>query len=190
MFTYNLKEISNENRAYFAGLLDGEGTIVISKSIKKEPNNSVSYGLRVRFGLTYKKILLEMQGFFGGNIHEANMNKRMNCKSTKNQVNASPDIWKQVYDYQISGRDALYFLKVVEPFCREKKEQAALGIRFEDGKRPFSGRHGRSESETQRCEFFYRELQRMKHEQLDEIGDNVPDFEDNQQKLVLFVEEK
>lgn len=177
-----IKEISMEDKGYFAGLLDGEGCITINKSIKK---NSIGYSFNVQFGLTYKKVLLEMQKIFGGNISEENVEKRLKCNSVQKSKKAgcsSPEEWKQKYYFRLIGRDALYFLKVVEPFCREKKEQAALGIKYEQGRRSRAGRYGRSSSETERCEFFYKELQRLKQEQSDE-ADNEIDFEDNQQSL-------
>ena len=179
------KEISKEDRAYFAGLLDGEGCISICKS--KGKTKSIKYCLSINFGITYKHVLLEMKALFGGGITISNMKKRLNNESFKKAVVAgiSSGKRKQSYNYYISGRDALYFLKVIEPFCREKKEQVALGIRYEQGKRPSACSSGRSERETERCEFFYQELQRMKHEQSDEI-DNEVDFEDEQQKLFYF----
>lgn len=186
-----VKEVNNENRAYFAGLLDGEGCIRIHKS---KSGKSICYCLKVQFNVTYKNILLEMQKLFGGNIYEKDMSKGINCKSSQVRIlneRASPENWKQGYLYEISGRDALYFLKLTEPFCREKKEQAALGIRYEEGKRPFAGSYGRSDSETKRCEFFYKELQRLKHEKQEDILESCieNDFKDEQQNLFSFVEE-
>lgn len=181
-----MDEIKTEDRAYFAGLLDGEGSISITKGIHKN-GGSISYAFKVGFGLTYKTVLLEMQKLFGGNIYTRDMEKTKNSNSVKRLVKvggALPEGWKQQYYYTINGRDALYFLKVVEPFCREKKEQAALGIRYEQGRRPRAGNYGRSDSETKRCEFFYRELQRLKHEEL--IGEDENDFEDEQQNLFSF----
>lgn len=165
-----IKDITIENRAYFAGLFDGEGTVRISKH-KTSKTDSVSYGLEVSFGITYKNVLIEMKEFFYGTIYKEDMKKVFNCISNQKRMSvehSSPEKWKQIYRYKLHGRDALYFLKVIEPFCREKKRQAALGIRYEEGRRPFAGSYGRSESETNRCEFFYKELMKMKHEILNE----------------------
>ena len=180
-----IKEISEKDRAYFAGLLDGEGCILINKSVSK---NYIGYGFYVAFDITYKKVLLEMQGLFSGNIYEKDMEKVMSCDSSRKRLESGcylSNKQKQSYMYKLSGRDALYFLKVVEPFCREKKEQALLGIKYEQGRRTNAGRYGRSDSETERCEFFYRELQRLKHEQPDETDAEI-DFIDDQQKLFSF----
>lgn len=181
-----LQEIKNEDRAYFAGLFDGEGTVGVSKRTSKS-TNAISYSLHIKFTITYKKVLIEMQKFFGGNIQEVDMKVKMNCNSTKRRVefdNTSLMKWKQQYVYNLSGSDTLYFLKIIEPFCREKKQQVSLAIRFQEGRKPNPYSSGRSKSETERCELFYRELQRMKHEQ--EINDDKVAFKNNQQTLSIF----
>ncbi len=183
-------EIAKEDRAYFAGLFDGEGSVGIQKSEHKTPagNTTVGYSLRVHFSLTYKPVLIRMQKLFGGNIHTTNMEKRKNNKSVKKLAATnyySSEKWKQLYIYYLNSRDALYFLKVIEPFCDEKRPQVLLAIQYEQGKRSHAGSYGRSERETERCGFFYQELKRLKHEQPDEYNIET-DFEDNQQSLFSF----
>ena len=184
------KEIKNEEKAYFAGLFDGEGTTRISKSEGKTSacNVTVSYRLSVQFSLTYKLVLIRMQKLFGGNITTVDMEKQRNSKSILKLREAgyySQEKWKQSYKYYISGRDALYFLKVIEPFCDEKRPQVVLAIQYEQGRKPNAGSCGRNKYETDRCEFFYQELMRLKHEQPSEDNNEV-DFEDDQQTLFCF----
>lgn len=182
-------DIKETDRAYFAGLFDGEGSVILDK-FRKETNTG--YSLRVAFQITYKSVLVRMQKLFGGNIHIPNMEKRKNYPSVKKLTTVySPDNWKQLYHYQLNGKDALYFLKVIEPFCDEKKPQASLAIRYEEGKRPNTGASKRSKHETDRCEFFHQELKRLKKEQPSEDElENETDFEDDQQNLFSFVSEE
>ena len=182
-------DIKETDRAYFAGLFDGEGTVAIYKHIR---GTQISYSFDVSFGISYESVLIRMQKCFGGNIYKKNMEKLKNCLSIKKLIAInyySPDKRKQIYHYILSGRDALYFLKVIEPFCDEKKQQVSLGIRYEQGKR--ESRNGRSKHETERCEFFYQELRRLKKEQPsnDEL-ENETDFEDEQQDIFSFVSEE
>lgn len=180
-------DIKETDRAYFAGLFDGEACVDIHKAKNK---GSIGYSLRVNFILTYKQVLVRMQKFFGGNIYEQNLEKRRNCLSVKNYPNSKPENLKQTYYYGLLSRDALYFLKVIEPFCDEKKPQVSLGINFEEGKKP-TNNTGRSKHETDRCEFFYQELRRLKKEHTKEDeSEYETDFKDDQQNLFSFVEEE
>ena len=156
-------EIKEIDKAYFAGLFDGEGTVRIFKNCNKK---YIGYSLRVSFDVTYKSVLLRLQKLFSGNICIKDMEKRKNCKSIKKSVFSGCSLLylKQVYAYTISGKDALYFLKLIEPYCDEKKQQVIIGIKFEEGRQPRAGGVGRNDLETERCEFFYKELQRLKCE--------------------------
>jgi len=181
--------IKDTDRSYFAGLFDGEGTVLINKT---KTSISFGYNLRVQFSLTYKSVLLRMQKCFGGNIHTKDMNKVKNAPAIINRTDITPDKWKQAYNYTLSSRDALYFLKIIEPFCDEKKQQVSLGIRFEQGKRSCTGGNhgGRSKHEIERCEFFRKELQRLKHEQPNEDETETEyDFVDQQPDLFSFVKD-
>ena len=182
-----IQNIIDTERAYFAGLFDGEGSVGIKKT---KCNNYIGYSLRVLIGITYKPVLLKMQKFFGGNLYITHMEVLKNSthsKKLKNYTNANPDKWKQMYMYDLSSERALYFLKIIEPFCNEKKQQVSLGIRYEQGKRHD---YIRSKRETERSEFFYQELKKLKKEQPteNEIEDKN-DFVDQQQDLFSFVEE-
>lgn len=186
-----IKEIPEKDRAYFAGLFDGEGTVRIYKHIRKDGNGNAEYGLRVSFGLTYKPVLLRMQKYFSGNVHTVNKDTMENTPSALKGSAAgtiSPEKWKQRYDYYLTGRDALYFLKVIKPFCDEKQQQAELAIQFEQGRRDGRGT-GRSDRETERCEFYYQEIMKLKYIEYSEENNEISlGFEDEQQSIFKFVE--
>ena len=189
-----IKEILEKDRAYFAGLFDGEGTVRITKGIHKNKNgnNNTHYSLHVSFDLTYKPVLLRMQMYFGGNVQAKNMDKLRNNPSALKAAAAgitSPEKWKREYLYYLSGRDALYFLKVIKPFSDEKQQQVELAIQYEEGRRTHTN-SGRSNHETERCEFYHQELMRLKHVDCSGENNEIPfGFEDEQQSIFEFVEE-
>lgn len=180
------KEITETEKAYFAGLFDGEGCVNIHKI---ESSGYDIYSLRVNFGLTYADILYKMKKMFGGTIHKRDVSKRLKAPYMCRAINAglaNPDNFKQTYEYEISGKEAWIFLKIIEPYCEEKKEQVNTAIEFFNGNRSHSGSIGRSKSQAERCEYYYKKLQELKH------GKNSEDKEliltDNQTKIDLFSE--
>ncbi len=185
-------EISETNKAYFAGLLDGEGCIYINKVQRKKEDRGDGYSLRVDFNLTYAPVLYDMKKIFGGNVTKVDMEKTKRSPSMKKNSDSgcvNLENIKQSYLFHLSGKEAWYFLKVVEQFCREKKEQVLVAIEFFQGRRPFAGVRGRSQSETNRCEFYYKKLQELK--KLSSVSEcfNEDNFIDSQQKISFFEEE-
>lgn len=179
-----MNEITTEQRAYFAGLLDGEGCVSVSKSY---PHGDVTYGLRVTFNITYANVLYEMKSIFGGNIHKRDMSKRLNqpciIKRTEHGID-NPEKWKQSYDYYLQSKEAWVFLKIIEPYCKEKREQVKTAIEFFNGNRTHTGRK-KSESQIERCEYYYKKLKELKHEKNEE---NEIEIIDNQTKINFFSE--
>ena len=182
----NTNEISTEQRAYFAGLLDGEGCIYIDKDAS---SGYVSYSLEIRFSMTYYNILYEMKNLFGGNINKKDMSKRSEETQTSKAIKIgflNPNNWKQQYHYTLHSKEAWVFLKMVEPYCKEKKEQVNTGIEFFNGNRPGSGRKGRSKEQVERCEYYYKKLQELKH--IKNNDDSDLKLNNNQTNFSLFSE--
>ena len=101
--------------AYLAGLLDGEGTI----QTKKEMNHGVrtSYKLWVSIRLVTEEPLREMCELFGGSLYY------YDSKNPK---------WRGAYVWTL-GYDAVEeLLKLVFPYLRLKKRQAALAFKFRE----------------------------------------------------------
>ncbi len=178
-----MKEISVEDKAYFAGLFDGEGCVNITKD-----NKQISYELRVLFHITYASVLYEMESLFGGGVSIINMEKVKDYPSSINRIkycNENIDNHKQSYTYSLCSKEAWVFLKIVYPYCREKKEQARIAIEFYNRKR--DGRYGGlSDSERQRCEYYYKKLQEMKKQNMDIKENNS--YIDNQQTFDFYKE--
>ncbi len=166
-----MKEISNEDKAYFAGLFDGEGCVVI---------NRADHNLMVTFGLTYAPVLYKMLNLFGGSVHKRNMQNMKNSPHTNKLIESGVcniSNWKQVYVYTVRGKDAWLFLKSIEQYSIEKKEQISIAIEF------FNGRTHKykSKSQIERGEFFYEKLRSMKKNSSDDIDIMLVD---NQTKLL------
>lgn len=178
--TEDVNKISEKDRAYFAGFLDGEGCIRINK--KRKSGGNTRYTLTVMFSNTYASVLYELKKLFGGNVYKADMAKVRSCNST----NGNPENWKQSYQFHISSKEAWIFLKIIEPYCREKREQVHTGIEFFQGKR--DGRDsGLSKSQTERSEYYYKKLCELKKSS-DKIDNNLLEFEDSQQTLIFCSE--
>ncbi len=127
--TKDISKISEKDRSYFAGFFDGEGCVRVDRA-EHGNSKSVSYSLAVSFGNTYAPTLYEIKEWFGGTICKEDMIKAANRLSVKYRDKLNTKNWKQSYNLILHGRDAWVFLKVIEPFCREKKEQVHVGIEF------------------------------------------------------------
>src|SRR5229473_6023653 len=95
------KQISEMEKAYFAGLFDGEGCVRIN-------NNTHGYNLTVSLSITYVPILEIMRSAFGGSI---------SIKTKKRPEH------KQLYSWQIGGREAHNFIMSIHPYLHEKRPQ-------------------------------------------------------------------
>ncbi len=107
--------------AYCAGILDGEGTIAITRNPpRKSTQHSPSFGLIVSVSNTNKALILFLCELWGGG----------SIISSKPQGNK-----RAAYRWTIGGRVALAFLKAVLPMLIVKRSEAELGIEFQSGKR-------------------------------------------------------
>ena len=107
--------------AYFAGILDGEGSIVIHKNKPQTQRGSINptYVIEVNLTNTNEWIVRQFHFSFGGNVY---LNKR---KTDKTQ-----NIWV----WQISANKALPFLKTLLPYLKLKRGQVEIAIKFQEEK--------------------------------------------------------
>lgn len=100
--------------SYFAGLTDGEGSIIITKNgrLKQGVDNLV---LQVIVTNTCRLPLAKMKRMFGGSVLQY-----------KNRGNV-PGVH---YAWRASACKAAAFLRRVQPYLLIKREQAKLGLRF------------------------------------------------------------
>lgn len=97
---------------YMAGLVDGEGTILINKYTYKGTNHyNPRYSPTVRINMCDAKPLTMAQAIWGGSIHH-------NLISKKN-----PN-WRDTFMWQTSSKLAYVFLDAIYPYLLIKKRQA------------------------------------------------------------------
>lgn len=111
---------SETDKAYLAGFLDGEGTIVIGTHGQV---NRLS--VRVIIGNTNKEILTNLQELWGG------------CLSTRQPQKEG---WKACSVLEWSTSKAIEILKEVLPYLKLKKEQSLIAIQFQETINPMSNR--------------------------------------------------
>ena len=104
------KEISKEDLAYYAGFFDGEGCIMINK----RPNSG--HRLDVRISNTNKHILLGYISLFGGGLYKQKRRK---------------DTHKDKWQWCLSTKASVLFLKTLYPYLRLKKAEALLAIEYQ-----------------------------------------------------------
>lgn len=95
--------------AYIAGFFDGEGCI----RLKQSSQGGNSYYVWVAITNSNRQILDEVAELFGGVVRKA-----------EKTVN------KTIYHYNITASEAVDFLTVLQPFLKEKAEQARIAIAF------------------------------------------------------------
>lgn len=107
--------------AYAAGLFDGEGNIIVTKWYCDRPTKPyMRYQLKASIGMTHYPTILAFHTRFSGCV------VRNDSAHRKNPLNRIQYTW-----YVWSGF-AYRFLKEIEPYLITKKEEALLGIEFQE----------------------------------------------------------
>lgn len=108
--------IEENDYAYAAGLIDGEGCIYIHKYNSPKESKNPWYSLRVSVGMTNFDVINYLKDTFGGNVSYSKGNKK---NRTRNQAR-----------WIISSKDATIFLKKIKKYLICKYKEAELGIKF------------------------------------------------------------
>lgn len=106
--------LSETQKAYFAGLFDGEGTVGVHCS--RKGLNSPSHTMRVSLAKTFEMTLLNLKEAFGGNITAI---KRPG--------------FRQAWIWTLSSQKAASFLESIRQFVRVKRPQVELALLFQGG---------------------------------------------------------
>lgn len=147
--------MNTDELAYIAGLMDGEGTILIRDNYIKKNWGWQKHGLSllVEIGLTDKELLPWLCNAYGGSVYR--------CKDKRKHY------WKEMSRWHLSANQALHFLLDIFPYLRLKKEQAEVAIAFQSAKRQRRSRH-RTEQEMK--------LEETQHLLIKELkGRGIPD---------------
>lgn len=132
-----IKVLTAEQAAYIAGILDGEGSITISKKNDHTGmRRGVCYRPCVSVANTNELLLLWLQATtgLGGISSKAPSNPRH----------------RQAWKWSVWSQQARQLLEVVSPYLLLKREQAELVLDFVRSQRRGVGRDGLSEEEWSR----------------------------------------
>lgn len=112
-------DLSDTDRAYAAGLIDGEGSIRITSRGKYGGTTfrQGQYTLMVELVNTDKGMIEWMVERFGGSVSHYAENVEQNRKAK--------------WHWRVAANKALYVLDAIWPFVRTKQRQAKFGRRFQ-----------------------------------------------------------
>lgn len=107
------------DKAWTAGIIDGEGSIFVMAQKRKDRDRDTNYILRVSVQSTDPYMTTELKRLWpDGAEFSVRRDKRDNCSDTMK--------------WQLNGRRAAGFLKEILPYMKVKKTQADLAIQFQD----------------------------------------------------------
>lgn len=113
--------INNLELAYTAGLLDGEGSIVIavSKPTEKNKLRTKSHWLQVSITNTNREIIDWLLSTFGGHISDGTKSISRNKQ-------------RPTWNWRITSRKARDFLMKILPYLKIKRMHAEIAIEFQE----------------------------------------------------------
>lgn len=105
------------DKAWIAGIIDGEGSIFVMTQKRKDRERDTNYILRVSVQSTDPYMTRELQRLYPGAEFSVQRDKRPECSNT--------------LKWQLNGKRAAAFLENILPFMRVKHEQAKLAMEFQ-----------------------------------------------------------
>lgn len=135
--------------AYLAGIIDGEGTIGIVKSNKKNWNPQYSAGIGI--GMSDKETVETLLKMF-------TPDRKLLIECVPNR--------KTIYRWRVIGNKAVPpILKIFLPYLRIKREQAEIVIKFCETRKSDRTKTGKTHfttpEELQRREEFYQKIKKL-----------------------------
>jgi len=110
------QNISVADLSYFAGLFDGEGSVMLRKLIR----SNQAYALELSLTNTHLPTLQWIKELWGvGSI----------------RLKKAPKSRRPAWEWRTSGNQALYVLKPTLRFLKIKKQEAEIGVAFQELKR-------------------------------------------------------
>lgn len=105
------------DKAWLAGIIDGEGSIFIMQQRRNDRDRDINYILRISVESTDPFMATECQKIAGGPKLSQKKDSRPNMSDT--------------LKWQLNGKKAAALLQELLPFLRVKHEQAKLAIEFQ-----------------------------------------------------------
>lgn len=122
--------LSESEKAYLAGLIDGEGCIHINISTQKGKWKS-----------HHLVIVVSQAGDIGKKLLEY-WNQKTNVGSV--HKTKRPNGWKDCYNWHIGAHQACMLLKEIRPYLMVKHDQADVAVEFRKTKESGAGYNGRA----------------------------------------------
>lgn len=107
--------LADIEKAYIAGLFDGEGCIHISLNKLSSRAKHRYHKLEIIIANTNKEILHYLFSTFGGRITQNSIRKNQ----------------QTCFSWRMSTKEACAFLKIIYPYLKIKKQQADIAIHFQ-----------------------------------------------------------
>lgn len=101
--------------SYAAGIVDGEGCIMIGKGNASGLRKTAQYNLLVRVSMTAKDVINWLHQTFGGTV-----------------VSSRRGEYKRYYCWAVGAIQAEGFLKLIVSYLKCKRAEALLGLEFRD----------------------------------------------------------
>jgi hypothetical protein len=151
----NIRNATSEDKAYLAGLFDGEGSVNIFKQSRSYMAYS-AYFIEISIGNTHEGVLNWVLEKFGGRV----------AHNSDHRTAGSRKVWR----WRASSNEAYEILVAMLPYLIVKKEQAQLAIEFRERQVKFSGHSSTplTQEENERREMQKVELIAMRTTKKDE----------------------
>ena len=125
-------QLTETERAYFAGLFDGEGYVSIRTqqgSAEEAIERAAKSGFGAcRFGLVIGVTMTDKNSIFW--LHE-----RLGGSAVIDSKTADHPRWNKAWHWRALGDTAIAVLKQIYPYLRVKKRKAALAFKFQEVKK-------------------------------------------------------
>lgn len=140
------KNMTKLQKAYLAGLFDGEGYVGIVRR-KTKTRKPYYHNLQVEVANTHKPTIDRVNKLFPGCVYS--------YKPTKLTR-------KLCWDWRVSSHNAVRFLKTILPYLRIKRVQAVLGIQFQKEKSQAHRNGGLTPKTLRRRDNMMKQMQQLK----------------------------
>ena len=115
----NVNALTEVEKAYLAGLIDGEGCITILKNKSQRECTTPMYALLVIVMMTEEEVIRHCHEMAGiGSVTIGHSNQKVDPK------------YRMRYQWQMSRNQAVELLTVIKDYLIVKKDQAELALEF------------------------------------------------------------
>lgn len=115
-----MKDLTIAELAYFAGIIDGEGSIYIGNFSSNKKTGAKYYQTNMEITNTSKDLIVWINKTFGGRMWE--YTPKQTPKNSR----------KKVYRWILTGDPLTYICKMIKPYIIAKKEQLNIMLKMRE----------------------------------------------------------